>query len=66
MVHLLHKERKKKGTSHISIDWKHPFDVMSDFVAIVDTDYGVVRMNKAMACKLGVKSEQAAGCFCYA
>ena len=61
------KEHKRPDTedARISIDWKHTFDVMSDFVAIMDTQYRIVRINKAMAAKLDVKPGNATGCFCY-
>jgi diguanylate cyclase (GGDEF)-like protein/PAS domain S-box-containing protein len=54
-----------KEGARLSIDWKHTFDIMTDFVAIMDTQYRIVRINKAMAAKLNVKPGNATGSYCY-
>ncbi len=46
-------------------DWEHTFDAIPDLIAIIDTNYRVVRANRAMASKLGVKLEECIGLTCY-
>ncbi len=58
-------KRSDREDTRISIDWEHTFDVMSDFVAIMDARYHIMRINKAMAAKLGVKPGNSVGYHCY-
>ncbi len=51
-------ERAKK-------EWERTFDAVSDLIATVDEDYKVVRLNKAMAEKAGVRVQDAVGEPCY-
>ena len=46
-------------------DWERTFDSIPDFIAILDTDYKIVRANKAMAKQLGLSPEEAKGLICY-
>jgi PAS domain S-box-containing protein len=46
-------------------DWERTFDSVPDFVAILDNQYRIVRVNRAMAQQLGVTPERAIGLFCY-
>ena len=60
-------ERKKaeQELRQAKNDWERTFDAVPDFVAILDTDYKIVRANKPMAQQLGVTKEQAIGQLCY-
>ena len=46
-------------------DWEYTFDAIPDLIAIIDTNYRVVRANRAMASKLGVTPEECIGLTCY-
>jgi PAS domain S-box-containing protein len=46
-------------------DWEYTFDAVPDLVAIIDTNYRVVRANRAMASKLGITPEECIGLTCY-
>jgi len=46
-------------------DWEHTFDAVPDLIVIIDTNYRVVRANRAMASKLGVTPEECIGLTCY-
>ena len=46
-------------------DWERTFDSVPDFIAILDTNYRIVRANRAMAQQLGSIPEKAAGLICY-
>ena len=46
-------------------DWERTFDAVPDFIAILDTNYRIIRANKAMAQQLGVTPEKTVGLTCY-
>ena len=45
--------------------WERTFDAVPDLVAIIDEKHTILRANRAMAEKMGVTTEQAAGLTCY-
>jgi PAS domain S-box-containing protein len=45
--------------------WQRTFDAVPDLIAIVDTNYRIVRVNEAMAERLGVSKEACVGQTCY-
>jgi len=47
------------------MEWERTFDAVSDPIAILDTEYRIVRTNKAMASKLGLSPQSIAGVTCY-
>ncbi len=46
-------------------DWEHAFDAVPDLIAIIDTEYRIVRANRAMSSKLGATPEECIGSTCY-
>ncbi|MGO9415737.1 MAG: PAS domain S-box protein [Syntrophobacteraceae bacterium] len=46
-------------------DWERTFDAVPDLIAILDKDYRIVRVNKAMAAKLGLVPAECVGLMCY-
>ena len=49
----------------VTKDWEHTFDAVPDLIAIIDTNYRVVRANRAMGAKLGMTPEECIGLTCY-
>ena len=45
--------------------WKYVFDALPDLIAILDNSHKVVKINKAMANRLGVSPEEGVGLNCY-
>jgi PAS domain S-box-containing protein len=45
--------------------WERTFDSMPDLIAILDCDYRIVRVNRAMAEKIGCTAPQCIGLKCY-
>lgn len=45
--------------------WKYVFDALPDLIAILDREHRVVKINKAMADRLGVTPDQGVGLHCY-
>ncbi len=46
-------------------EWENTFDAVPDLIAILDTNFRVVRANKAMADRLNVTPEETVGLTCY-
>ncbi|MHC4561944.1 MAG: sigma 54-interacting transcriptional regulator [Planctomycetota bacterium] len=46
-------------------DWERTFDAVPDLIAIIDTDYRIVRANKAMANRLDLTESECRGKVCH-
>ena len=46
-------------------EWRSTFDTMPDLIAIIDTDYRITRVNRAMADALNKTEQEAVGLSCY-
>ncbi len=60
-------ERKKAEEAFLraKTEWELTFNSVPDLIAILDKQYKIVRVNKAMAQRLGRPSEQCNGLTCY-
>jgi PAS domain S-box-containing protein len=45
--------------------WERTFASVPDLIAIIDNQYRILRVNEAMARRLGIKPEEAIGLICY-
>ena len=50
---------------HAKEEWENTFDAVPDLIAILDTNFRVVRANNAMADRLNVTPEETVGITCY-
>jgi PAS domain S-box-containing protein len=50
---------------HAKHEWERAVDAIDDLVAVVDHEYHILRVNKAMARHLGVPVQKAVGLICY-
>jgi len=46
-------------------EWERTFDTVPDLIAILDRDQRIIRVNRAMAERLGISKEDAAGKLCF-
>ncbi|MGO9533061.1 MAG: PocR ligand-binding domain-containing protein [Syntrophobacteraceae bacterium] len=46
-------------------EWEQTFDSVPDLIAVLDTQYRIVRVNREMAKRLGRTPEQVVGLYCY-
>jgi PAS domain S-box-containing protein len=46
-------------------EWERTFDSVPDLIALLDRDHHIVRVNRAMAEKMGVSTQEAVGLRCY-
>jgi len=66
MVHdITERKRTEEAILRAKEEWERTFDAVPDLVTILDNDYRIVRVNKAMADRLGLTSEQCIGLKCY-
>ena len=60
---------RRKKAEEVAIqatkNWEYTFDAVPDLISIIDTEYRIVRANKAMAARLGVTPEECVGLTCY-
>jgi PAS domain S-box-containing protein len=47
------------------LEWERTFEAVPDMVAIIGRDFHIIRVNKAVADRLGIKPEDAVGKPCY-
>jgi PAS domain S-box-containing protein len=60
------KLRKAEETAiQVTKNWEYTFDAVPDFIAILDTEYQIVRANRAMAARLNMTPEECEGLTCY-
>lgn len=58
-------KKSEEVAEKATYEWERTFDSIPDLIAIIDTNHNIVRINKAMASRLGIKAEQAKGRLCY-
>lgn len=60
-------ERKRVEEAMLSAkqEWERAFDSVPDLIAVLDNDYRITRVNRAMAEHLGLSPEQCVGRTCY-
>jgi len=59
------RKRAEEVAVQAAKDWEQTFDAVPDLIAIIDTEYRVVRANRAMAARLEVTPEECVGETCY-
>lgn len=46
-------------------EWEHTFDVVPDLIALIDRDHRIIRVNRAMAARMGSEPRQLVGSTCF-
>jgi len=59
------RKRAEEAAVKAAKDWEHTFDAVPDPIAVLDNKFRVVRVNRAMAARLGVSPEACIGATCY-
>jgi len=59
------RKRAEETALQATKNWEFTFDAVPDLIAILDTEYRIVRANRAMAARLGRTPEECAGLTCY-
>jgi PAS domain S-box-containing protein len=58
-------ERSEEAVKTVAEEWRRVFDAMSDFIVLIDRQYRVVKVNKALADRLRVGADELVGLKCY-
>ena len=61
-AHALGEEAVRRAKE----EWERTFDTVPDMIAILDDDHHIIRVNRAMARRLGTSQAQCVGLPCYA
>ncbi len=59
------RKRAEEELIRAKEDWERTFDSAPDLIAIIDTHFRIVRINRSMADRLNIAPEAAAGMTCY-
>jgi PAS domain S-box-containing protein len=65
VVDITERKRAEEKIVRAKEEWERTFMAVPDLIAIIDRDYRIVRVNKAMAERMGVAPDEAAGMICY-
>lgn len=58
-------EERTTELRHAKKEWEETFDSINDPIMVLDTQYHIIRANKAMAAKLGIPVQKVPGLTCY-
>ncbi|MFC1835072.1 PAS domain S-box protein [Thermodesulfobacteriota bacterium] len=58
-------KRQEQAIIQAKEEWERTFDAVPDLIALLDREHQILRMNKPMADRLGIKAKDAAGLPCY-
>ena len=59
------RKKAEEVVFHDIDDWKHTFDAVPDLIAILDTEFRIIRANNSMVASLGMTSTECIGLTCY-
>ena len=59
------RRQSEEALSRAKDDWERTFDAVPDLISLLDARHVILRVNQAMAGKLGITPEQAVGKHCY-
>ncbi len=59
------RKQAEEAAAQAAKNWEYTFDAVPDLIAILDTEYKIVRANKAMAASLGLTPQECTGLTCY-
>lgn len=62
---ITERKRAEEALRRAKEEWERTFDSVPDLIAILDNHHGIMRVNKAMAKRLGFKPEECVGLKCY-
>jgi PAS domain S-box-containing protein len=62
---ITERKRVEEELRRATEEWEQTFDAVPDAVAILDAEHRIVRVNQAMASRLGLAPEQCVGRRCY-
>ncbi len=65
LVYAVERKLVEKAMLRAKQEWERTFDAVPDLVAILDDQYRILRVNRAMAERLGLHPDECIGKICY-
>ncbi len=62
---ITEREKAEEALRNSKEEWEQTFDSVPDLIAILDKQHRILRVNRAMADRLGVRPDQCTGLRCY-
>ncbi|HET6418606.1 MAG TPA: PAS domain S-box protein [Geobacteraceae bacterium] len=62
---ITERRRVEETLNRAKEEWELTFDSVPDLIAIMDDEYRIIRINRAMAARLGRHPKECIGLFCY-
>ena len=62
---ITERKRADEATRQAKEDWEQTFNTVPEFIAVLDDQHRIVRVNRPMAERLGATTEQCVGLHCY-
>ena len=59
------RKKAEEAVIQATKNWEYTFDSVPDLIAIIDTEYRIIRANRAMAARLGMEAKECTGLTCY-
>jgi PAS domain S-box-containing protein len=59
------QKQTEEAILRAKFEWQNAIDTIPDCIALINTDYRIIRVNKAMARYLGIPVQKAVGLTCY-
>ncbi len=65
LVYAIERKKAEEAILQAKEEWELTFNSVPDLIAIMDTQHRILRVNKAMADRLGLTPEKCIGLHCY-
>ena len=65
IIDVTERKKSEEKLFQVTERWKRTFDAVPDLIAIIDTDFRIVQVNRAMAERLGAAPTECIGQVCY-
>lgn len=62
---ITQRKKNEEAILQAKEEWENTFDAVPDLISIIDTNYNIVRANRALANKLGTNPGETVGLKCY-
>jgi PAS domain S-box-containing protein len=63
--YAIERKRFEELIRHAKEDWERTFDTVPDLITVLDKEHRIIRLNKAMAARLGISPKEAIGLHCF-
>jgi PAS domain S-box-containing protein len=65
LLDITERKQAEEKLVRAKTEWERTFDTVPDLISIIDKDHRILRVNEAMASRLGLKPDECIGLHCY-